>query len=471
MVALALALVLCAAPEGPAAAGDTPAFLTPDRVDPDSWKPLRTERSFLIPAIEAAIIDCTIATYNNLGSRQVWAQISLQSIASHLPLKAWYFDSDDLLVNQFGHPYQGSLSFIAARSSGLNFWWSLLYPFTASLAWEEIFEIDNPSVNDQITTTLGGAFLGEVLFRIAALILDPNNDLPPWLREVLAFPLAPASTVNRALFDDRFQHFDLADRPWFRGSLGGGTFVQYPAGIVGGFVSGRLIYGAPTQSPDAPFSHFDMRADLSFTRTQVTGDFNLRGLLWGKHFHVGNLEGAGGVFGAYEYVAPRVLRASSVNLGGGALAQYSFSHKLAIEATAVASGIVFGAGGFVGANAIADNGGRDYHIGPGFHEVLEVTLVHEDLGMLSAGVRRWNFFGGVYTQPSGHDAITYFNAAATFRIGTHLTGTVELVQAWRDARFGEVTVTQSVTQGHFFFSWLFSDSLQGVVADERHPVP
>jgi hypothetical protein len=423
-----------------------------------------------VPVIESALVDFALATFNNLVTREFYAQITPATIASHFPLKAWTFDNDYFLVNQFGHPYQGSWSFIAARSSGLNFWWSVLFPFCASLAWEEIFEIDPPSVNDQINTTLGGAFLGEVLFRLSGIFLDPRNHLPPWLREIFAGLAAPVASINRGLFDDRLGNEDLAESPWYRGSVGGGTFVQLPSGAVGGFLSAHLVYGAPTQAPDAPFSHFEVRADLSLTRAQVTGDFNLRGLLWGRHFHLGHLEGAAGAFGAYEYVAPRVLRASSVNLGLGALAQYAFTRKVALELTAVASGIVFGAGGFVGANAIAENDGRDYHIGPGLHAVGEVSLVHEDLGMLSVGLRRWNFVGGVYAQPAGHDAITYLNASATFRIGAHLTGTLELVQAWRDARFDPVTITQSVTQFHFFFSWLFSDTL-GVVATDRHRSP
>ncbi len=464
MVALTLALLLSAAPDAPVREENPPPLTQPSPLR------ARTERSVLVPVLESALVNFMLASFNNLITRQPYAQITLATIASHLPPRSWTFDNDYFLVNQFGHPYQGAWPFIAARSSGLNFWWSVLFPFGASLAWELFFEIDPPSVNDQINSTLGGAFLGEALFRVAGIFLDPSSRLPPWLREVFAAVVAPPASLNRALFDDRLGNDGLEESLWYRASLGGGTFVQLPSGVVGGFFSAHLVYGAPTRAPDAPFSHFELRADLSISRTQVTGDFNLRGLLWGRHFHAGQLEGSAGIFGAYEYVAPRVLRASSVNLGGGALAQYAFSNKLALEMTAVASGIVFGAGGFVGANAIAQNDGRDYHIGPGFHAVAELSLIHGDVGMLSAGVRRWNFFGGVYAQPTGHDAITYIDASATVRLGPNLTATLEVVQAFRDARFDPVTITQSVTQFHFFVSWLFSNTQGGLVSD-RHPAP
>ena len=48
----------------------------------------------------------------------------------------------------------GSLSFTAARSAGLPFWLACLYPLMSSLTWEMFYEVDAPSFNDQITTTL-----------------------------------------------------------------------------------------------------------------------------------------------------------------------------------------------------------------------------------------------------------------------------------------------------------------------------
>ena len=39
----------------------------------------------------------------------------------------WGVDQDSFSMNQFGHPYQGSIYHGFARSAGLNYWESLLY--------------------------------------------------------------------------------------------------------------------------------------------------------------------------------------------------------------------------------------------------------------------------------------------------------------------------------------------------------
>lgn len=41
----------------------------------------------------------------------------------------WVVDTDPFAVNQFMHPYQGSIYFGFARSTGLGYWESLGYTF------------------------------------------------------------------------------------------------------------------------------------------------------------------------------------------------------------------------------------------------------------------------------------------------------------------------------------------------------
>lgn len=44
----------------------------------------------------------------------------------------WVLDNDQFSVNQFLHPYGGSVYYGLARSAGLNFWESLLYSSAGS---------------------------------------------------------------------------------------------------------------------------------------------------------------------------------------------------------------------------------------------------------------------------------------------------------------------------------------------------
>lgn len=428
---------------------------------PPPTHPTPRARSYLVPAIEAVLVDFGLASFNNLVSREPFAQISLESIRVNLPLSAWSFDADYFLTNQFGHPYQGAWSFTAARSSGLSFWVSVIYPFFTSLLWELVLEVDQPSINDHITTTLGGVFLGEALFRISMLVA--NSTLPSWLKGVFIFLLAPPVSLNRFLFDGQLAAADVYEQPFFRGWLGGGVFLQSGTPRLGGFITTRLTHGAANEDPSSAFSHFDLQADLSIDRAQVTGDFTVRGLLWGRHFRLGVLDGLGGFFGGYEYVAPQIFRASSVNVGAGTLLHFSLTPTTAIELTAIASGIPFGAGGTVLPNEQAE--GRDYHVGPGVHLVGEVSLASEQVGFMSVGLRRWNFFGGLYTQPTGHDAVTYVHANVHFRLGSALAG-VELIRALRDSTFGGTEVQQALTQIRFTVSWLMV-GVTGIAPERR----
>jgi hypothetical protein len=104
--------------------------------------------------------------------------VSLDSIRRNLH-SSWTVDHDPFRVNQLGHAYQGSVYYDLARSNGFNFWESFGFAFAGSAIWEIAAETTPPSKNDQITTSIGGTFLGESLFRMAHLMLERGTVLPP----------------------------------------------------------------------------------------------------------------------------------------------------------------------------------------------------------------------------------------------------------------------------------------------------
>ncbi len=75
----------------------------------------------------------------------------------------WAYDSDPFDINQFVHPYQGS-----------------------------------------IYHGFGGSFLGEPLFRMANLPLESGDGRPGFWRELGAAVLSPATDFNRLAFGSRF---------------------------------------------------------------------------------------------------------------------------------------------------------------------------------------------------------------------------------------------------------------------------
>src|SRR5512140_31516 len=127
-----------------------------------------------------------------------------KSFWKNLTDSKWVVDQDPFGTNQFLHPYGGSIYYGLARSTGLNFWESFGYATAGSLLWELGGETGAPSINDQITTPIGGSFLGEPLFRMASLLLENDGGPPGFWRELGAAVISPPTGLNRLVFGNRF---------------------------------------------------------------------------------------------------------------------------------------------------------------------------------------------------------------------------------------------------------------------------
>src|SRR6266545_109447 len=114
------------------------------------------------------------------------------------------YGTDPFSINQLGHPYQGSVYYGLARSTGLNFWQSSLYTLGGSFLWETLGETTPPSANDLIASGIAGVFVGEPLFRMASLLLEKGGEHPGFWRELGAVVLQPSLGFNRLVFGDRF---------------------------------------------------------------------------------------------------------------------------------------------------------------------------------------------------------------------------------------------------------------------------
>jgi hypothetical protein len=92
-----------------------------------------------------------------------------------------------------------------ARSAGLNYWESLLYTNVGSFLWETGGETTDPSINDQFASGIGGSFFGEVLFRMASLVLEGDGGKPGFWQELGAAMISPPTGINRLSFGNRFK--------------------------------------------------------------------------------------------------------------------------------------------------------------------------------------------------------------------------------------------------------------------------
>ena len=191
---------------------------------------IEARKSYWIPAGEILGFDLLLNEINRHVIDDEYKS-NLSSIRNNLR-SGWRTDTDPFTVNQFGHPYQGSMYYGFARSAGLNFWESMGYTVAGSALWEIAGETPPPSFNDQITTGFGGSFLGEALFRMSHLVLDEAN-LPGFWREVLAAAASPPTGLNRLAFGDRFDHIFSSHDPVYYGRLAFGvaTNTEHKSGL------------------------------------------------------------------------------------------------------------------------------------------------------------------------------------------------------------------------------------------------
>src|SRR5581483_8705213 len=275
------------------AASDTPPA---SASTPPEWG---STRSHAIPAFEIIGFDSLLNLFDRHHFGCCDFNSNLSSIRRNLHSR-WVIDSDSFTVNQLGHPYQGSMYHGFARASGLSYWEGLGYAFAGSALWEIAGEATLPSRNDQISTGIGGSFLGEALFRMANLWLEEEHG-PPLLREIFAAVISPPVGFNRLAFGDRFRGLFPSHNPRYytRLQIGLASATQNEPGTSQGvkrqeaIVDYTLEYGLPGQpgyTYRRPFDYFSFQASAS---SAVGFDTVLtHGMLLGTDYRLGkNYEG------------------------------------------------------------------------------------------------------------------------------------------------------------------------------------
>lgn len=181
--------------------------------------------------------------------------------------EGWKWDHNHWAINFYGHPYQGSFYYTAARGSGYGFYPSMAFATLGSFTWEMFAETEYPAPNDFIMTTVGGSMYGEVLYRLSRLVY--GSDEVPWYRQAGAFMLHPGSFIQRKVFGNR--DFRTGWVPVELGiALGAGSRFgsEYRIGSQGAknldmewhdrhsMMALTLEYGKPYRTVREPFEYF-----------------------------------------------------------------------------------------------------------------------------------------------------------------------------------------------------------------------
>ena len=404
-------------------------------------------QSYWVPAADIFLFDLGLNLLNRSISGTDDYDVTGGSIQKNFGGK-WVHDSDPFGVNQFGHPYQGSMYHGFARSAGLGYWTAAGYTILGSAAWEVAGETTAPSLNDQFTTGFGGSFLGEPLFRMASLLLESGEPGGPrFWREFGAAALSPATAFNCKFYGDRFDGVFRSYNPavYTRMALGytvashvssnvtdpNGVVVPqtYKKGeVVGDFTLGYGMPGKPGYTYKRPFDYFHFQ--FTAASNSVFENIMSRGLVYGSDYAWGDsYRGVWGLYGSYDYIAPQIFRISTTAASLGTTGQAWLSPKFALQGTVLA-GVGYGSAGTIGGVGL-----RDYHSGVTPQGLLALRLIYSDRMSLDLTARDYHVTDMVSDEPGGKENIFRADTQLTLRVYNLHSITLKYVGSRRDAHY------------------------------------
>ncbi|MHB8828686.1 MAG: DUF3943 domain-containing protein [Syntrophales bacterium] len=459
---------------------EKPAEMTPTL----SWE-TGAGKSYLIPALEIPAFLILLNGYDRLAypnsvepSGEKTYSVNLSTFRDHLLHGPWGLDTDAFNVNQFMHPYQGSMYHGFARSAGLNYWESLLYTNAGSLLWEMGGETSNPSINDQFASGISGSFFGEALFRMAGLVLEGDGDKPGFWRELGAAFLSPSTGFNRLSFGERFKPVFPSHNPatFWRLQLGeslksdlidqGVSSTVRRNEATADFSMAYGLPGKPGYGYSRPFDYFHFEFKSLGNVDNPFDNVMVRGLLLGKDYEAGDsYRGIWGIYGGYDYISPHIFRVSSTSVSLGTTFQAWLSQAVALQGSAL------GGVGYAAAGNVAQVGQRDYHYGIAPQGLLSLRLILGDRAMFDLTGRAFYLSGTGGGDPEGRENIGRLNIGFTFRIyGRHALG-LQYIASTRDASYSDRADTrQTVGTVSLVYTFLGSPSFGAVEwrgADKR----
>ena len=357
----------------------------------------------------------------------------------------WVWDDNSFVVNQIGHPYQGSLYYSGFRNNGYGFYTSSLAAGVGSLIWECCGETHPPSPNDQISTWLGGISLGEFGRRLGDIILDNRTTGAERVgREVVGGIVNPIRLLDRLVRGEawRLGANDPSTRPnWLQGAADLGYInistkqETKDSTFSGAVLRLGLLYGEPISSiPKKPFSHFQLNADLTTIPHAYLLAVRSRGSIWGKPLATdGAHTGLIATFLNYDYSRNPAFEFGAQSFTGGFMGNVRASNKFNLYYDVLARAVALGA---LETDFYEVTGeGRDYDFGMGGGIGAELAIFRRGLGMVRGqynyvGLRTINGFASSHILQAGE-------VTARYEIGDKYGLGATYKSSWRNSFYGD----------------------------------
>lgn len=357
-------------------------------------------KSYLLPISQILGINGFIAGYNRFVRDVDYGKISFSSIEYNLK-NSWVWDDDNFAVNQIGHPYQGGLYYSLASHYGHNYFESMAFTAFGSMQWEYFMETERPAINDLITTTLGGAMLGEITERLSDNILDDSSEgVVRAARETGAFLINPMKGLYRMLDGSMFKNssvksnsgrkvkFEISAEKKMISYLNSKGIDEDKADSTSivpfANYNFQMVYGDPFTSRK-PFDHFILHLGFSF-KVDVVANVNSKGLIWKKNFRSDKYKHhAIGIMQNFDYISSLTYKIAASSFGVELMGEriffkdWHFRHNSQV-------GLIFLGGASTEYFLEVE---RDYNFGPGTIVKLGFHIYKEDFAKLSININRF----------------------------------------------------------------------------------
>ncbi len=400
------------------------------------------KQSYFVPAAEVVLGNLTLSLISYVAGAD-WGVRDSDGWLSRIFTTPWELDDDAYTTNQIAHPFFGTLSFNAARSTGNNFWVSGIYSFAGSFLWEGIIENEIPSFNDMITTPIGGMFIGEAAHRFGRAILYTPNGKPGYTRRLAAFLVDPVAAINRSWWGEAWQNtpppplFAYFAVGYQQPTLLYGNRDSNPQVHLGAYCDYGLL-AAPNFRVRRPFDHFVLQGDVNISNDNTEADLYVRGILLGGSWRE-DVHGVYGLWGGYDYNNNDYVRASMLGFGPGAAAEIQIGDQGYIGATLIAYLVPYGAaGGFIEMEGPT----RDSHDGPGLAQLGEIRFGKRGLFNVRFTTRAYEI-GGQLVDDLANEYVVQATLATRFHFATHHAIGIEAEHNWEHASFADPSVTSS----------------------------
>lgn len=394
------------------------------------------KKSYFVPAAEILLLNFSLITAARISGVD-WGEGNASTIKRNLTTR-WELDTDAYSTNQLGHPFCGALLFSTARSTGHGFFVSGLYAIGGSMVWEVFLENEIPSVNDMITTPIGGMFIGEAMHRFGRALLYRSYGHPGWVRKAAATVVDPIGAANRAWWGDAWAKtvppnlnayfgFGIQQPTTMFGNHGGDGQLHLELYVEQGLAGDRAF------QPRRPLDHFTFQSAIDIAPDNIEGLLYVRGMLLGTGMFGDRVRGMAGLFGAYDYNNNDSTRASMLGVGPGTTAELRITDRGYLGGTLAMYAVPYGAAG--GLNEV-EGPMRDHHDGPGLAQLAELKGGIRGLFSLRLTTRMYEIAGRL-VDDDANELVVSSTAALRMNFTPHQGIGIESTYMYRRASYAD----------------------------------